>query len=88
MLFRSPVFMPKITDVNGVEALQRFLAQHHEIKRVMADSVGYDIMRVKITSPASRLVHIRFGAELDALTCHDMYHWQQIEERRKDSRFP
>lgn len=83
-----PVFMPKLTEVNGAEALQKFLSQHREIKRVMADATGYDIMRVKIVSPASRLIHIRLGVELDALCSHDRYHWLQIEERRKDSRFP
>lgn len=83
-----PVFMPKVSDVDGKEALQRFLTQHREIKRIMANAAGYDVMRVKIVSPASKYIHLRFGTELDALSSHDLYHWLQIEAKRNDPRFP
>ncbi|MCX6377974.1 MAG: DinB family protein [Armatimonadetes bacterium] len=83
-----PMYKPSLKDVNGANALSIFRAQHEAIANYLASCEGYDLMTEIITSPASRLVKLRLGAQFDALLSHDQYHWGQIEEKLKHPNFP
>ncbi len=72
--FKTPkVFAPKDVDV-GPGVVAAFLEQQREIERVLEAAEGVDLMRIKVTSPASRLIRFRLGDALRLMVEHEKRH--------------
>jgi hypothetical protein len=66
-----------------VAILQRFEQVHKDLKRLIDEAAEYDWSRVKMSSPASKLIRFNLAAALAIIAAHDRRHLWQAEEAGK-----
>lgn len=83
-----PQFVPAESSETPTDVVPRFLALQDALLRSLESANGYDLTRVKITSPVNRLFKLRLGAWYQAAVGHEQYHWLQAQAVRSHSDFP
>lgn len=67
------VFAPKDADV-GPGVVAAYLEQQREIDRLLVAAEGAGLMRIKVPSPASRLIRLRLGDAFRLMVEHERRH--------------
>ena len=67
------VFAPKDADV-GPGVVAAFLEQQREMDRLLLAAEGADLIRIKVPSPASRLIRFRLGDAFRLMVEHEKRH--------------
>jgi hypothetical protein len=81
-----PLFVPAESPVP--ESLPKFMALQEALRACIGEANGLNLTRMKITSPASRLVRLCLGAWFAATVAHEQYHLLQMQALRADPQFP
>ena len=82
-----PLFEPK-PPADARAAVAGFLAAHEGLVAVANAAAGKDLRGQRITSPANRLVRLRFLPYLKALVQHERYHLEQVKALIEEPGFP
>lgn len=83
-----PVFQPAPAPHDAALLLAEFAAVRDELRARLARAEGVDWRRARVTSPASRLLRLPFGAYVAFLLAHDRRHLWQARQVRNDPGFP
>jgi hypothetical protein len=70
------------------EILARFLRSQKELRRVLDASEGLDLARIKVVSPANRLLRFSLGIWFAATVAHEQRHLEQALRVVQDKSFP
>jgi DinB superfamily len=86
--FTAPRIFQPASGPDASEAVARFLAlQDDLIKRIHAAN-GLDLARIKVTSPATRLLRMTLGQAFAAVAVHQRRHLLQARNVRDSHQFP
>lgn len=80
------LFSPRTSDLD-IHILQEFIALKISILTYIQNLNGFDIQRMKIYSPISKLIVFRVGDALQIMVNHDFRHIEQARKVQKDLRF-
>lgn len=77
MRFKAPgIFQPR-PQPDLQEALDRFVAAHLAVQKLLGEAAGLDLAAIRVTSPANEKVKLPVGAAFGVLTAHARRHlWQ------------
>lgn len=85
--FRAPrIFRPAARPAPG--APERLLATQRELRELLDRAAGLDLTRVKIRSPATRLLRLNLGEALELQVVHVARHLAQAGRVREHADFP
>lgn len=70
------------------DAVQAFLATQDAVDGYVRDAAGADLNRIRLRSPASRLVRLNLGDVFLVLNLHALRHLDQVERIRARPEFP
>ena len=80
------MFKPEINPRPNV--VGAFIDVQNELSRHLEQSRGLDLSKVKLSSPASRIIRLNLGDAYSVLVLHAERHIQQAIRVRWDSEFP
>jgi len=86
--FRAPKQFHPAPQRTIEEVLPEWEATHTSLEKVVADSQGLDLQRIKVPSPVTSLLKFNLGMAFWIQTAHDRRHLWQAREVRNHSRFP
>ncbi|MEM8534334.1 MAG: DinB family protein [Chloroflexota bacterium] len=82
----TPLFVP--TSGGDSEIDQRFLKQQEELNMLIQQAEGCDLNKVKVTSPAARMISFTLGEALWLQTIHQQLHLEQAHNICQMDGFP
>ena len=80
-------FSPQ-NNLNGMEILKEFISNQEKMLHLADQTVGYDLNRNKVPSPAGSFIKFRFGDVLNLDTKHTARHLFQAGNVMKAAGFP
>ena len=75
-------------DVSKEEIVSRFSRFQGEYLRLLEDARGLDLARIKVVSPANRLLRFSLGIWLAASVAHEQRHVEQAVRVTREKGFP
>ena len=82
----TPLFVP--TSGGDTKIDQRFLKQQEELNELIQQAEGCDLNKVKVTSPAARMISFTLGEALWLQTIHQQLHLEQAHNVCQMDGFP
>jgi hypothetical protein len=70
------------------QILEAYEAANGALTRLIAESDGIDLRRVRVQSPVTRLLRLPLGRAFEFLAAHERRHLWQAEQVRRSSGFP
>jgi hypothetical protein len=74
--------------VTNKEIAERFLHTQRELLRMASEAEGLDLARVKVASPANRLLRLSMGIWFAATVAHAQRHFEQAARVVREEEFP
>jgi hypothetical protein len=85
---RGPgVFRPTM-DPSDAAILQRFLEEQREVERLLDAAQGGDLNRIKLFSPATKLLRLSIGEAFETIVLHERRHLRQARAVLEKPGFP
>jgi hypothetical protein len=86
--FPAPAMFRPGMNKNKAAVLMEWKTNHERMKAVMESANGLDMQRIKVQSPASKLVKVNLGMAFWILTAHEKRHLWQARNVRNNLGFP
>ncbi len=80
------IWRPTHTRPDG--ALERFIRSQEQIAALIPGARGVDLTRIRVASPASRLVRVNLGDVFRILVVHGQRHLGQVQRVTGEEEFP
>jgi hypothetical protein len=81
------VFRPSSSDIDA-QIINRFVTHQHEVVGFMSATKGFDLERIKLTSPAAGVITYSLMDCYRIIVTHERRHFKQAERVMAASEFP
>lgn len=86
--FKAPKkFRPPESQLRD-DVMLEFIALHERIEQLVRESDGLDLVRIKVPSPVTSLIHYSLGMGFWIITAHDRRHLWQARQLLQSKSFP